>query len=191
MEVWAEHWWFRTPGALEQREGCRKRFADGGPNSARESPTVSAISTSATSSVALLSLSTSMDMAIAAASSSLSSTPSTSLASSSAMPTHDNSCPQTLRSYNSKLYDCIAQRNANEVGDIIAFEAYTIQQCVDACSNMNTIAGSVKCRAVAMTNGLNYEWEGNVAANCWLKSASQPSQQQDNTTLAVLITDGE
>jgi hypothetical protein len=132
-----------------------------------------------------------MDVAVAAASSTFPDIPSIASSANTATPTYDNSCPQTLRSYNSKLYDCIAQRNANEVGDIIAFEAYTIQQCVDACSNMNIIAGSVKCRAVAMTNGLNYEWHNNVAANCWLKSASQPSQEQDNTTLAVLISDGE
>jgi hypothetical protein len=132
----------------------------------------------------------SKDVVVAAASSTTSSTPSTSLAPSSGATTFNNSCPSTLRSYNSKLYDCIAQRNANEVGDIIAFVAYTIQQCVDACSNMNTIAGSVKCRAVAMTDGINYEWDNNIAANCWLKSASQPSQQQDNTTLAVLLADG-
>ena len=131
----------------------------------------------------------SKDVAIAAASSTASSIPSASLTPSSAT-TFDNSCPPTLRSYNSKLYDCIAQRNAKEVGDIIAFVAYTIQQCVDACSNMNVIAGSVKCRAVAMTDGINHEWDNNVAANCWLKSASQPSQQQDNTTLAVLLADG-
>ena len=108
-----------------------------------------------------------------------------------ATPIIDNSCPPTLRSYNSKLYDCVAERNAAEVGDIVAFLAYTMQQCVEACSNMNVIAGSVKCRAVAMTNEVAYEFDNSIAANCWLKSASQPSQQMDNATLAVLITDGE
>ncbi|USP80176.1 uncharacterized protein yc1106_07450 [Curvularia clavata] len=134
---------------------------------------------------------TSKDAAIAAASTITNSLSSSSLNAATPTLTIDNSCPSTLRSYNSKLYDCVAKRNANEVGDIIAILAYTLQQCVDACSNMNIIAGSVKCRAVAMTNGLDYEYQNNIAANCWLKSASQPSQQWDNATLAVLITDGE
>ncbi|KAF2827846.1 hypothetical protein CC86DRAFT_465677 [Ophiobolus disseminans] len=95
----------------------------------------------------------------------------------SAVPLIDISCPSSssppLKSFNGKQYACTENRNI--VGnDITGISAYSLQQCIDACSTMNTRDGK-KCAAVTIGPDLAHAYEINNGANCWLKEKSSPT----------------
>jgi hypothetical protein len=88
----------------------------------------------------------------------------------------DTSCPSSpLRSWDNGRYACTEDRNI-QGGDITGISAYSIQQCIDACSTWNAGEGSSgkKCKAVAIGADLEHAYEINKGANCWLKEAAAP-----------------
>jgi hypothetical protein len=72
------------------------------------------------------------------------------------------------------------------LGDITGITAYSLQQCVDACSTMNEVEGTTKCRAVALSQALSDEYGHNRGANCWLKNVTEPRAGRAKLTVAVL-----
>jgi hypothetical protein len=79
--------------------------------------------------------------------------------------------PSSLRDWNGQLYAATVGKDiANN--DITGIFAYTLQQCIDACSTMNAINKDDGCKAVVLISSLKREYEMNRGANCWLKSNS-------------------
>lgn len=64
--------------------------------------------------------------------------------------------------------------------------AYTLQQCVDACSTMNMVIENKPCKAIVLSENLMQDYMGNGRANCWLKSTSQGVVDKAGVTVAVL-----
>jgi hypothetical protein len=63
--------------------------------------------------------------------------------------------------------------------------AYTLQTCIDACSTMNQLQGSTKCKAVIIGTNMSKDYNHNKGATCWLKSTAEFKLQQwfSGTTL--------
>lgn len=73
--------------------------------------------------------------------------------------------------------------------DVSGVVAYTLQQCVDACSTMNFIAGKKTCKAILLNDHLSATYTGpNHRANCWLKTVRGTSYiiKEPVGTVAVL-----
>lgn len=87
----------------------------------------------------------------------------------------DISCPPatapSLKSYNDERYACTQGKGING-NDITGISAYSLQQCIDACSTFNTRGGSTKCAAVVLNADLAKSYDINNGANCWLKDTA-------------------
>ena len=70
--------------------------------------------------------------------------------------------------------------------DITGMTAYSLQQCIDACSTMNDLAGERRCIAVALNGDLAEWYKANKGANCWLKNASRSFMEETRVTVAML-----
>ncbi|KAH7392147.1 hypothetical protein DE146DRAFT_634318 [Phaeosphaeria sp. MPI-PUGE-AT-0046c] len=99
----------------------------------------------------------------------------------------DTQCASKLQSWDHSTYSCHSGQDIPGQGDIAAMTAYTIQQCIDACSSMSTIPGAPKCRAVAIGKTLSHEYNVNKGANCWLKNVT--GQMSSNTDYVVATLD--
>jgi hypothetical protein len=95
-------------------------------------------------------------------------------------------CPHSLRSYNSEPYDCKEGVYIAPGLDAFLMVAYTLQQCVDACSAVN-VDGHRRCRAVVMASAMSAEY-AEYGANCWLKNISFPTRAASGMTIAVLTS---
>lgn len=73
---------------------------------------------------------------------------------------------------------------AGAAGDLTGMVAYTLQQCVDACSTYNQVAGNTTCRAVVLISFLRSSYFGNKGANCWLKKTGDGATESAGYTLA-------
>ncbi|KAF2829316.1 hypothetical protein CC86DRAFT_453950 [Ophiobolus disseminans] len=84
----------------------------------------------------------------------------------------DNACPtsNTLRS-DTDTYTCYGEQDLPGY-DASGLVAYTLQQCIDACSTMNYVAKKTTCRAVLLNNRLSSTYSSNHRANCWLKTVA-------------------
>jgi hypothetical protein len=100
----------------------------------------------------------------------------------------DISCPESLTDYNDKPYDCVTGTNILMKGDITGFVAYTVQQCIDACSTFNQVAGNTTCKAVVIGKALSTDYKTNKGANCWLKNIAGPTGVFKGVTFAKLKT---
>lgn len=49
--------------------------------------------------------------------------------------------------------------------------AYTLQQCVDACTLMNFATDNKTCRAIVLSLDLSNNYVNSHKGNCWLKSS--------------------
>ncbi|KAI8932929.1 hypothetical protein NX059_010400 [Plenodomus lindquistii] len=106
----------------------------------------------------------------------------------SAVTSINITCPERLRSYDGGIYDCVEEYNAKWVGDITGVLAYTLQQCVDACTTYNKMQGTGKCTAVVLDRNMAQKYAANNGATCWLKNMSDPAQSYPNTTMARLVS---
>ncbi|KAF2845681.1 hypothetical protein T440DRAFT_472462 [Plenodomus tracheiphilus IPT5] len=104
------------------------------------------------------------------------------------VPTIDNSCPSsTLSAFNGATYTCTTDSNFFG-GDITGIVAYTLQQCIDACTTMNEVSGDKKCVAIALNHDLAAAYRNLKGANCWLKSGVGGGRQEDKgVTVAALV----
>ncbi|KIW16699.1 hypothetical protein PV08_03887 [Exophiala spinifera] len=74
----------------------------------------------------------------------------------------------TISSQNGDTYTMNC--NTNYPGnDIVSFISYTLDTCINACSNMNTRSGEMTCHGVLFNSNMQTIFEEN-AGNCWLKS---------------------
>jgi hypothetical protein len=73
-------------------------------------------------------------------------------------------------------------------GDITGFVAYTLQQCIDACSTYNEVMANNTCQAVVLGEGLASDYRVNKGANSWLKNMAGPSVTFKGSTFARLNT---
>jgi hypothetical protein len=109
------------------------------------------------------------------------STPSSSSASSPYIPPRptdvsfiDVSCPDPpVTGWDNKHYNC-TKLSGIQGSDLTGISAYSIQQCIDACSTYNSIAGEDKCKAVVLNRNLKNMYTENKGGNCWLKSDVKP-----------------
>ncbi|KAH9869905.1 hypothetical protein J1614_006826 [Plenodomus biglobosus] len=103
------------------------------------------------------------------------------------VPTIDNSCASpTLTAFNGASYACSPDSNFFGA-DITGIIAYTLQQCVDACSTMNEVAGQRRCVAVALNHDLAAAYRNLKGANCWLKSGVEGGRQPDRGVSVALL----
>lgn len=92
-----------------------------------------------------------------------------------------------MQSFNGNVYDCLNDSDVRDkTKDITGISAYSLQQCIDACSTMNVVAKSSKCVAISVNKWLGEEMQINSGANCWLKSSEANSFRRPGSTLAIL-----
>jgi hypothetical protein len=100
----------------------------------------------------------------------------------------DVSCPPNLRALNDNnnnyQYDCSTDTNILG-GDITGMYAYSLQQCIDACSTMNLVRGALICKAVALDRDALAAYRKNHGAICWLENATTPRYAVSRTTVAI------
>jgi hypothetical protein len=103
----------------------------------------------------------------------------------------DVKCPSTLQDYDKNAYSCEDDKTipmeAGTVGDLTGMVAYTLQQCIDACSTYNQVAGSTVCKAAVLISTLSTSYATNKGANCWLKKKAEGSVRAVGYTLAKVV----
>jgi hypothetical protein len=57
--------------------------------------------------------------------------------------------------------------------DLTSFTAYTLEQCVDACSQYNFRDKNATCQAVVINDDVAFLRGRGNGANCWLKSNTE------------------
>jgi hypothetical protein len=85
-------------------------------------------------------------------------------------------------------YNCLDSTNILDA-DLMSFTAYTLEQCVDACSQYSAMNGGANttCKAAVISSDFSARYETANGANCWLKSGSgDASTGQNGYTAAVL-----
>jgi hypothetical protein len=81
----------------------------------------------------------------------------------------NNAYPSSLKDWGGKVYATYVGKDILN-NDITGIFAYSLQQCIDACSTMNAINNDDNCKAVVLISTLAAQYELNKGANCWLKS---------------------
>jgi hypothetical protein len=86
-------------------------------------------------------------------------------------------------------YICTNNQNmGRQEDDITAFTAYTLQQCVDACSQWNEVQSSLPCVGIVINSRLGSQRSQGNGANCWLKSSvTLDNVNKEDNTFAQLI----
>ena len=85
-------------------------------------------------------------------------------------------------------YSCLDSTNILD-STLMSFTAYTLEQCVDACSQYSAMDSSTNntCKAAVISSDFRGRYETANGANCWLKSgAGNASTGQNGYTAAVL-----
>lgn len=111
----------------------------------------------------------------------------------------NTTCPSTLlissqlEGKNSEIsgrytYSCLDNTNILDKPDLMAFTAYTLEQCVDACSQYSAMSNKNEtCKAVVINSQFREKYETGYGSNCWLKgSADNASTGKSGYTAAVL-----
>ncbi|USP73584.1 hypothetical protein yc1106_00858 [Curvularia clavata] len=85
-------------------------------------------------------------------------------------------------------YDCLDSTDILDGSDLMAFTAYTLEQCVDACSQYSAMANKNEtCKAVVINSQFLQSYETGNGANCWLKgTAESASKGKTGYTAAIL-----
>jgi hypothetical protein len=86
-------------------------------------------------------------------------------------------------------YNCLDNTTIPDLPNLMVFTAYTLEQCVDACSQYSAMGNNTNAtRKAAVINGdFIQRYESGNGANCWLKSgAVDASTGQTGYTAAVL-----
>lgn len=100
----------------------------------------------------------------------------------------NNSCPPDngdVKTSNAESYRCMSGKNVAG-HDLAVIVAYTLQQCVDACSEMNRLANSKNaCKGVVMAEDLSRRYLKGERGNCWLKSDVSGQSNRQECALAV------
>jgi hypothetical protein len=100
----------------------------------------------------------------------------------------NNSCPpdnSDVKTSNAESYRCMSGKNVGG-NDLAAIVAYTLQQCVDACSEMNNLASARNaCKGVVMAEDLSNRYLKGNRANCWLKSKVSGEVNSQECVMAV------
>ncbi|EOA83796.1 hypothetical protein ACJQWK_01148 [Exserohilum turcicum] len=86
------------------------------------------------------------------------------------------------------MYSCLDSTNILDEPNLMAFTAYTLEQCVDACSQYSALSQTNKtCKAAVVNANFRHQYETGSGANCWLKSAAEnASTGKAGYTAAVL-----
>ncbi|KAK5272405.1 hypothetical protein LTR99_001797 [Exophiala xenobiotica] len=94
----------------------------------------------------------------------------------------------TITSYSGDSYTLSCNTNYGG-NDIMSFIAYTLDTCINACSNMNSIAGTTTCHGIMFNANMEKIYSEDMG-NCWLKSlmASASEDGLPPSVGAVLAT---
>jgi hypothetical protein len=84
-------------------------------------------------------------------------------------------------------FNCQNNKNMAGVPDLMSFTAYTLQQCVDACTQWNAMGNRPLCMASVIASSFQYRRTSGNGANCWLKNASKNLQDSADATVASYI----
>jgi hypothetical protein len=86
-------------------------------------------------------------------------------------------------------YSCLDSTNILD-NTLMSFTAYTLEQCVDACSQYSAMDANNTCKAAVINSDFSGRYETENGANCWLKGGSgNASTGQSGYTAAVLRED--
>jgi len=99
----------------------------------------------------------------------------------------DISCPSQPQAWNEASYNCTSGVNIPGA-DITGIIAYTLQQCMDACSTMNVVAGTTRCVGVALNGDMSARYGVGAGANCWLKERVNAQMTEESVVVATLQT---
>ncbi|KAH7118964.1 hypothetical protein B0J11DRAFT_535738 [Dendryphion nanum] len=97
-----------------------------------------------------------------------------SVSPSTTVPSSSNST-----SFPINFYHCTQESNMVLIGDITGTMAFSLQQCIDAC----TVVEAPRCSAVVLGKAVAKAYRKNYGANCWLKSMLGPVQPYSDSTL--------
>jgi hypothetical protein len=79
--------------------------------------------------------------------------------------------------------------NIPDLPNLMSFTAYTLEQCVDACSQYSAMGNGTNatCRAAVVNADFSQQYLSGNGANCWLKSGAGDARTgQTGYTAAVL-----
>lgn len=86
-------------------------------------------------------------------------------------------------------YNCLEKMNIRTLPDIMGLSVYTLQQCVDACSQYNYIQQNATCQAIVISADVTTQYHSGNGANCFLKYALEDTnRREDSWTAAILIS---
>jgi hypothetical protein len=95
-------------------------------------------------------------------------------------------CPiGVINTINSDRYVCTEKSQSDGGADLIGFSAFSLQQCVDACSQANKWL-TTKCKGVRLEANPSTRDVGYQGVNCWLKDSSK-TKLWDSGIMAVML----
>ena len=85
-------------------------------------------------------------------------------------------------------YSCLDNTNTMDESDLMTFTAYTLEQCVDACSQYSAMGSKNEtCKAVVINSQFRERYEMENGADCWLKgTVNSASARKTGYTAAIL-----
>jgi hypothetical protein len=86
-------------------------------------------------------------------------------------------------------YNCLDNTDIPDLPNLMSFTAYTLEQCVDACSQYSAMGNGTNavCRAAVINADFSQRYVRGNGANCWLKSGAGDARTgQTGYTAAVL-----
>jgi hypothetical protein len=86
-------------------------------------------------------------------------------------------------------YSCLDNTNIPDLPYLMSFTAYTLEQCVDACSQYSAMSDGTNatCKAAIINAEFSQRYVNENGANCWLKSGAGDAKiGQTGYTAAVL-----
>ncbi|KAH8709962.1 hypothetical protein GQ44DRAFT_714884 [Phaeosphaeriaceae sp. PMI808] len=105
----------------------------------------------------------------------------------------DVKCPSSILDMNigapnlkGRRYSCQDSVNSNDT-DLIAFTAYTLEQCVNACSQYSLKWTKQPCAAAVIGGDIEKRRNIGDGSNCWLKTGNLKSFAQSGFTLVTSL----
>ncbi|EUC48607.1 hypothetical protein COCMIDRAFT_86783 [Bipolaris oryzae ATCC 44560] len=88
-------------------------------------------------------------------------------------------------------YSCLDNTNILDEPNLMAFTAYTLEQCVDACSQYSVMTNKNEtCKAVVINSQFRERYETGYGANCWLKGSADNASTGKAGYTAVVLREG-
>ncbi|KNG52152.1 hypothetical protein TW65_00619 [Stemphylium lycopersici] len=88
-------------------------------------------------------------------------------------------------------YNCLDSTNILSDSNLMGLTAYTLEQCVDACSQYSAMgSANGTCKAAVINSDFRQRYETGNGANCWLKGGAEDASTAKKGYTAAVLREG-